>query len=133
VIKKIIVMMLMTGSAVMSQAALAQSYTAELKWTIPTENSDGSALDINDIERYTIYDACAKTVHYVDDPNDTGITVEFFPPTCHYRMLTVLKNGIESEASDYATATIETYIDPVVPKPPGSITVTITVSVPDPQ
>lgn len=83
---------------------------AELSWTAPTTNTDGTAL--TDLVAYRIYYGTSAGSYsasaYIDNPGLTTYTVENLSPATWYFVATAVNSsGVESQFSNEASKTVD--------------------------
>jgi hypothetical protein len=119
-----------------TSAPPAINSTAVLKWTAPTQNVNGTAL--TNLASYNIYEGTsAATVAKVANvlAPATTYTVTGLTPGTYYFTVTAVNSAspaVESaQASPDAVGTVSApVVTTATPQAPGSVSVTITVSVP---
>lgn len=105
--------------------------TATLAWVAPTQNTDGSAL--TNLASYNIYQGATAAslvkVANVAAPAASYAITGLVPGSYAWSVTAVNTAGAESAQSNIATATVTApVVTPPTPNTPGSLSVTITVS-----
>lgn len=102
--------------------------TATLSWTAPTLNTDGSAL--TNLASYNIYQGATKLASVLA-PATSYVISGLAPGTYTWTVTAVNSAAAESAPSTPATGTVTPpVVVPSTPQAPGSVSVTITVSLP---
>jgi hypothetical protein len=106
-------------------AEWAHAGEAELTWTAPTQNTDGSPL--TDLAGFKLYMGTTLGGPYpvsidIADPAATTFTVPNLSEGTYYFVSTAYNSAVPSQESDFSNEATKTIL-PLVPMPPGMLTV----------
>ncbi len=120
-----VLLVIAAASAILFFASIAFSAEAELTWTAPTQNTDGSAL--TDLAGFKIYMGTVQGGPYpvsidLADPTITTFTVPNLSEGTYYFVSTAYNGADPVQESDLSNEVTKTIL-PLVPMPPTMLTV----------
>ena len=108
-------------------ATVAIGATAHLSWVAPTANTDGSVL--TDLKSYNVYQNGTK-IAPVAAPAGAYAVPGLAAGTYTFAVSAVNAAGLESALANAPPATVSQVVTPKTPTAPGSVTVSVTITVP---